>query len=240
MTRPCTDPIAEQIRQLASRVQGLAAYLIAPRPNALADGLEGVVESLPSAATIRQRPVIRSVLSSAFVHVIDAAPADMRSMLAPQLLGWVKPNPMLDSWREEASGLLRKWIAALRLRSRQIHNARAVTDPRLERALNWLDAHYCTRATLRDFAAEAGLSPWHAARMLKQGTGRTFMAHVNERRISEAEHLLSETTLSVKEIAARVGYVGSSQLGRHFKRLRRRTPAAHRRVQQESTSNSKN
>jgi transcriptional regulator GlxA family with amidase domain len=164
----------------------------------------------------------------------------MRPVLASQLLGWTKSNPMLDSWREDVSGLLRAWIAALRSRSRQIRSARGVTDPRLERAFNWLDAHYSSHATLRDFAAQAGLSPWHAARMLKQETGRTFMAHLNQRRVSEAEHLLSETTFSVKEIAARVGYAGSSQLGRHFKRLRGRPPATHRRTRQQSTSNSNN
>lgn len=72
---------------------------------------------------------------------------------------------------------------------------------------------------LKDVATESGISMSQAARILKQHTGLGFMAHLHGRRVNVGCRLLRETTLSIKEVSAAVGYGSSSQFGRRFKQL---------------------
>jgi AraC family transcriptional regulator len=81
---------------------------------------------------------------------------------------------------------------------------------------------------LKEITSASRLSVWHAARMLKHETGFPFSSHLHKSRVLEATDLLHDATLSVKEIAALVGYGSSSQFGRHFRRLTGTTPRAFR------------
>jgi AraC family transcriptional regulator len=66
-------------------------------------------------------------------------------------------------------------------------------------------------------AQTINLCPSYAARKLRAQTGFGFLAHLHRRRIAVARSLLVETSLSIKEIAATVGYAHQSDLSRHFK-----------------------
>jgi AraC-like DNA-binding protein len=73
--------------------------------------------------------------------------------------------------------------------------------------------------SLADIASLSRLSTWHSARLLKAATGATLTALVHRARVTAAQRLLQDTTLSIKEIAVQVGYDSSSRFGKHFKRL---------------------
>ncbi len=92
-----------------------------------------------------------------------------------------------------------------------------------------LDRRYAEpRLALRDVALAANVSLSQTARLLKRQTGRGFVAHLHERRLAAARGYLTGTTLSIKEIADRVGYKSASELGRHFRRSCGRTPREYR------------
>jgi transcriptional regulator GlxA family with amidase domain len=66
--------------------------------------------------------------------------------------------------------------------------------------------------------------------MLLQCTSRGFPEHLHELRIRESRRLLVVTTLTVKEIAAAVGYHDAAQFCRQFKRACKTSPALFRRA----------
>jgi AraC-like DNA-binding protein len=104
-------------------------------------------------------------------------------------------------------------------------------EPRVDRALRYLRDHY-SRAdlTMKDVAKHVGLTRHYLGRLLLQYTGRSFLEHVHDLRVSEARRLLIVTTLSVKEIAAGLGYGDSTQFCRQFKRICKTSPGAFRRA----------
>src|SRR5262249_11109489 len=89
--------------------------------------------------------------------------------------------------------------------------------------------------TLRHVAIASDISVRHATRLLKQQTRAGFLMHLHRARVGSASHLLRETTLSVKEVAARVGYGSSVEVGKQLKRRVGTTPIAFRHLH--STTN---
>ncbi len=102
-------------------------------------------------------------------------------------------------------------------------------DRRIEQALHEIDRRYADpRLRLNQLAHQLAVSPTHLTQLLKLSTGHTFGAHVHQRRVAEARTLLAGSGLSIKEIAARVGYASTTQLDRHFKKITHRLPSEER------------
>lgn len=104
-------------------------------------------------------------------------------------------------------------------------------DPRVAHALAEIARRFAEPTLrLRSVARQLAVSDCRLTHLLKQSTGETFGAHVHARRVAEARGLLVESTLSVKEIAGRVGYSTTTQLDRHFKRTMKMLPSEYRSV----------
>ena len=104
-----------------------------------------------------------------------------------------------------------------------------IMDARVVRAVAAIDERFASPSLrLRDLAKELAVSDCRLTQLLKDATGRSFGAHVHARRVARARVLLAESTLSVKEIAAHVGYSTTTQLDRHFKKVVRRLPSEYR------------
>jgi transcriptional regulator GlxA family with amidase domain len=86
--------------------------------------------------------------------------------------------------------------------------------------------------TLGKMAQHAGLSIWYLARLFKKNTGINFGEHLRNLRMKKAESLLRDTFLSIKEIAAAVGYKHVSDFDHHFKAAYGMRPGEYRRLQQ--------
>jgi AraC-like DNA-binding protein len=101
-----------------------------------------------------------------------------------------------------------------------------VADARVVRAMTAIDERFADPGLrLRDLARELAVSDCRLTQLLKDATGRSFGAHVHARRVAHARVLLGDSTLSVKEVAARVGYSTTTQLDRHFKKVVGRLPS---------------
>ncbi len=77
-------------------------------------------------------------------------------------------------------------------------------------------------------AAAVSLSPGHLTTVIRERTGRTVVDWISERRMAEARRLLVETSESVENIGARVGYDDPTYLARRFRSAHGQTPAAWR------------
>ena len=72
--------------------------------------------------------------------------------------------------------------------------------------------------TLADIAAEVHLSVYHFVRVFRNSTGETPHRYLTRLRIGLAQRLLSETTLTIEQIAERCGFAGPGPLSSAFLR----------------------
>jgi AraC family transcriptional regulator len=99
-----------------------------------------------------------------------------------------------------------------------------LTPSRLAYIIAYILAHLEHTLSLAELAAVAQMSPAHFARLFKQATGRTPHQYVILYRIECAKQLLTETTLSLSEIGARVGYADHSHFTALFRQHVGTTP----------------
>jgi AraC-like DNA-binding protein len=101
------------------------------------------------------------------------------------------------------------------------------------RIVRYIQDH-STDVTLVSLAGDFHYSPEHASRMIKHITGQTFTELLTNIRLENAKQLLRDTSLSVLDVAVQIGYEGSDQFIRVFKKHVGQTPNAYRRKYQES------
>jgi AraC-like DNA-binding protein len=103
------------------------------------------------------------------------------------------------------------------------------SNPKVRQALDFIGARFAQPISLRDVAAEVGLSPCRLAHLVKKLTGRSVLQIVQQVRIRHAQHLLERTAKSCTEVGYEVGYSDQSYFIKHFRRLTGTTPARYRR-----------
>lgn len=96
----------------------------------------------------------------------------------------------------------------------------------MQRAIEFVNARLSEDFSLREMAAEAGLSPFHFARLFKQALGLPPYQYVLNQRIEAAKRLMLGGGQSLTEIALEVGFYDQAHFARHFKRLNGLTPRA--------------
>lgn len=95
------------------------------------------------------------------------------------------------------------------------------------RLLSYIESDYRT-AALGQFAEENKIGLSTLSRLVREQTGRSFRALLQEKRLAQACFLLTGTALSVDEISAAVGYENTSFFHRLFRREYGMTPRAYR------------
>ena len=102
-------------------------------------------------------------------------------------------------------------------------------DARVIKALTLIDNSYSREDFgLGELGREMKLPVWHLSRLLKTATGMTFGQLRNSARVERARVALLTTELSVKEIAAGVGYTHPTDLTRQFRSVHALSPIAYR------------
>jgi two-component system response regulator YesN len=99
-------------------------------------------------------------------------------------------------------------------------------------ARSYIDEHYAEDLSLDQVALHVRLSPFHLSRIFKRATHSTVLNYLKRRRLDEAQRLLQEQRLSVKEVGAKVGYTDQNYFSRVFRGLTGMTPSAYRRAHQ--------
>src|SRR5699024_196593 len=97
-------------------------------------------------------------------------------------------------------------------------------------ALIFILDHLFEPLSVETVAASVSLSPSHFSRLFKARTGYSPHEYIVLRRIDEAKSLLHTTSLSVKQIAFRVGYHSEVNFISSFTAKTGMSPAAFRRM----------
>lgn len=115
-----------------------------------------------------------------------------------------------------------------------IRNQRMATPTNLDKTKferksldNYIDVHYAD-ISLTEAAKYFGFNANYFSNMVKSKTGKSFVDHVDERRMREARVLLAQPDISLKEVISRVGYSSKSFFYKKFNQYYQMTPAAMR------------
>lgn len=95
---------------------------------------------------------------------------------------------------------------------------------RFKTLLRHVEEHYAEPISLDKAAGIVHLSTFHFCKTFKKLTGLTFVQYVNHYRIQEAERLLLNTSLSITEIADRIGCGSINAFSKLFKQIRGCSP----------------
>lgn len=185
----------------------------------------------------------RNLLDHGLPATVSASAHPELQTVAEDLLafseGHLGQDP-LPGWRLRASAridgktflegeiLLMKWLAAVlpALAEQEVFpSLHDIPDDRVLRALELMEYLPLRRAEKPDqIAKTVGLSVSQLNRLFSQYMGHTPAAHLQERRLSEAEHLLRSGDMPIKEIGFQVGFSSQSAFTHWFKKHRGRTP----------------
>lgn len=89
------------------------------------------------------------------------------------------------------------------------------------------------RYTIDSLADEYGISPSSLKKYFEQVYGMTISEYMKGKRIEQACRMLSETRMSIADIAAEAGYSNQGKFGSVFKKCTQRTPLEYRRLHRE-------
>ena len=107
--------------------------------------------------------------------------------------------------------------------------AETALDPRrLQRVLEFVEAHLESDISVEDLASTAALSRFHFTRAFKAATGKTPRQHVSERRLQLAKSLLAGGDRSLMEIALACNFSSQANFARAFRRSTGVTPGKYR------------
>lgn len=119
-------------------------------------------------------------------------------------------------------------IDVARLAGDVVGDLRRSGEPLLAEVFTVIDRHRGEPLSLSDVARELGMTPGHLTTVVRRRTGRTVQEWIIERRMAEARSLLSDTELSVAEVARRVGMSDPGYFSRQFRRTHGASPRAWR------------
>lgn len=206
------------------RRQRLIDCLINTPTERLFPDVQALLSDIPESLSASERLWLRIVSAEVLFESMRHACIEHHPIVADSITRWLsRDEPTEGAWLRCTRDC---WAVLSRPNSGREQTSEAAR-------ITLIEQYIATRAadpTLRvqEVAARFDVSSWHVARLLRQHAREGFRARLHGVRVANAERLLRETTLRVKEVAAAVGYNTTTQLERHFKHRYGETPKAFR------------
>ncbi len=100
----------------------------------------------------------------------------------------------------------------------------------IEEAIRYLKKNYGNQISLEEVAAFSNVSASYLSRLFKEEMKVGFAEYLTQIRLDESKKMLSDTNLSVKEIALKVGYADEKYYSKLFKKITGIRPTDYRRL----------
>jgi AraC-like DNA-binding protein len=150
-----------------------------------------------------------------------------------EAVAWLVANPrghdLSARRRQGIRQLLRLFGRDLSILASQHLNAPHVHPPPcVNRANEYIHAHFREPLPIADVARHVGFCPDHFGRIFARWTGLTFTDYVGRVRVEKVKEMLSSTQQGVGEVALVCGFDSIPHFNRLFKRQTGLTPRAYR------------
>lgn len=116
-------------------------------------------------------------------------------------------------------------------RSEDMEFSKSFTSKHYKRVLDYIAKNYGQNIALEDLATEAGISPFHFARLFKQTIGQSPHQFVMTYRVEEAKKMLRDHQRPMIDIALACGFADQSHFSRVFKQIQGIPPKSYRQNQ---------
>ena len=116
-------------------------------------------------------------------------------------------------------GLLKECL----MQSSQSNNSKG--NDLVGRAVQQIHQDYCEGITVNDLAQSLAVSREFLSREFKKNMGTSPYQYIQKYRLNEAHDLLTQSSLSIKEITFRLGYSSTTIFSRQFKQFYQMTPS---------------
>ena len=113
-------------------------------------------------------------------------------------------------------------------RQPKVWSTHAPMDRRIRAAIECLHANLCARTSIAELARSVNMSRWWFCHLFKMEMSQSPSHYMGTLRMREAQRMLSETFLSVKEIRAKLGNIDRSHFSREFRNFSGTTPTEFR------------
>jgi len=110
-------------------------------------------------------------------------------------------------------------------------------DPRVRATIAIMTASSRHTLSVSDLAKMVRLSPWRFTHLFKAETSKSPRQYLKEVRMQQAQDMLQNTSLTVKEVVYAVGLSDRSHFSREFKKLHGLTPKEFITQQRNNTKN---
>lgn len=162
-------------------------------------------------------------------HCIDVRQHEKWKMLLEELAALHADGAFLSRIREKA--VMLELIALLLTEAGteiRVLPGRSSDVQRLDLIERYIEEHLAESVTLELLAKHVHLHPNYLVRYFNKQFGVSPLKYLNRRRMQKARELLSSTSLSVKEVAERVGYVDTNHFAKAFRRENSCSPTEYR------------
>ncbi len=106
--------------------------------------------------------------------------------------------------------------------------ARGAANRKLGQILGFIHAHLDQNLRQHDAARNAGMSVQSFSHFFRRCVGKTYVAYVNELKVSTVCRTLLETDMTISEAAYAAGFNNLSHFNAQFRRLKKTTPHLYR------------
>ena len=122
------------------------------------------------------------------------------------------------------------FLEALLLISRECRIIRnpSVKNLKIASVISYLDKNYDKDLSLKKLALIAGMSQTNFRRDFKEKTGKSPIQHLLNLRIQKASEMLSSCSLSLADVALKVGFQSTNYFVRQFTKIMGTTPGSYR------------
>jgi LacI family transcriptional regulator len=149
-------------------------------------------------------------------------------------IGYEAAAMLARRMRGEKPSPIRHFIPPESLVARQSTDVVACGDPELAAALHFIRRHACDPIRVADVLEVVQVCRSTLERQFFDALGRTIHLEIERVQIERAKHLLSRTSLLVKQIAKRCGFRYGHYLTTVFRRCTGQSPLEYRRSQERS------
>lgn len=119
-------------------------------------------------------------------------------------------------------------IPAVRVKVRRSTDIVAVEDTQLAEAIRFIHQHAGEAIQVDDVVNAVTLSRSHLERRFCQIFGRSLHTEIINVRVKKVAQMLTETNLTISQVASTLQYPGAAQLSRQFKHVKKISPSKYR------------